>query len=212
MTDRRPTSHSRRRHLAGIATTLGFGFAGCSADGDRTGGTRAATNSPASTRSPEPTRTEPTDATAESTATGSPTATTDGSTPVHAGYDATEVRVVSDGETLGSVTAAIADTSDLRYLGLSDTESLPEDRGMLFVFDAVGDRTFVMRGMDFGIDIVYADGDGTITGIHHAPAPGPNEDGEEQGYPGRGQFVLEVNYGWTTERGVEAGDVLEFDR
>ncbi len=119
--------------------------------------------------------------------------------------------MTADGETLGAVAAAIADTSELRRLGLSDTESLPEDRGMLFVFGGVGDRNFVMRRMDFGIDIVYADADGTITKIHHAEAPGPNEDGNDQRYPGRGQYVLEVNYDWTTERGVEAGDVLQFE-
>lgn len=116
-----------------------------------------------------------------------------------------------DGDRLGSVTAAVADTPALRYRGLSDTESLPEDRGMLFVFGDVAERTFVMRGMDFGIDIVYADGAGVISRIHHAPAPGPDEDGSDQRYPGRGQYVLEVNYGWTTDRGVEPGDVLAFD-
>lgn len=153
---------------------------------------------------------DPTVTTADPTVTAS-TTTDRRSTRVHAGYETTEVRVTSDGETLGSVTAAVADTQELRYLGLSDTESLPPDRGMLFVYESVGDHTFVMRGMDFGIDIVYADGDDTITRIHHAPKPGPNEDGNEQRYPGRGQYVLEINYGWTTERGVEAGDVLEFD-
>ncbi|WP_339105542.1 DUF192 domain-containing protein [Haloterrigena salinisoli] len=132
--------------------------------------------------------------------------------PVHEDYETTEVRVVTaDGDELGSVTAAIADTRELRYLGLSDTEELPDDRGMLFVYESVAERAFVMREMDFGIDIVYADADGTITDIHHAPAPGPNEVGEDQRYPGRGQYVLEVTYEWTTERGVSEGDVLEFD-
>jgi uncharacterized membrane protein (UPF0127 family) len=65
--------------------------------------------------------------------------------------------------------------------------------------------------MDFGLDIVYADADGTITTISHAPAPGPNEDGSEQEYPGNGQYVLEVNYEWTTRHGVEEGDVLAFE-
>ena len=131
---------------------------------------------------------------------------------VHEDYETTEVRVVTpDGDECGSVTAAIADTSDLRYLGLSDTESLPSDRGMLFVYESVRERTFVMREMEFGIDIVYADADGAITEIHHAPAPGPDEDGNEQRYPGRGQYVLEVNYEWTTEHDVSEGDVLEFD-
>lgn len=134
-------------------------------------------------------------------------------TPIHAGYDTTVVRVTApDGTVLGSVTAAIADTPTLRYRGLSDTASLPPDRGMLFVFDTVAERTFVMRGMAFGIDITYADADGVVTRIHHAPAPGPNEDGNDQRYPGRGKYVLETVRGWTTERGVQPGDRLRFDR
>ncbi len=137
---------------------------------------------------------------------------TDSGEAVHEGYATTTVTARSaDGERLGTVTAAIADTPERRYLGLSDTPELPTDRGMLFVFDDVADRTFVMREMSFGIDIVYADADGTITGIHHAPAPGPDEDGNEQRYPGRGKYVLEVVRGWTTERGVSEGDVLAFD-
>ncbi|WP_222915929.1 DUF192 domain-containing protein [Natrinema sp. SYSU A 869] len=131
---------------------------------------------------------------------------------VHEDYETTEVRAVTtDGDELGTVTAAIADTDDLRYLGLSDTDELPSDRGMLFVYESVEERTFVMREMDFGIDIVYADGDGTVTGIHHAPAPGPDEDGDDQRYPGRGQYVLEVGYEWTSDHGVSEGDVLDFD-
>jgi uncharacterized membrane protein (UPF0127 family) len=131
---------------------------------------------------------------------------------VHEDYETTEVRVETPGgEHLGTVTAAIADTLDLRYTGLSETDTLPEDRGMLFVYSRVGDWRYVMRDMDFGLDIVYVDADGTITKIHHAPAPGPNEDGSSQSYPGRGQYVLEVNYGWTTERGVTEGDVLAFE-
>lgn len=131
---------------------------------------------------------------------------------IHAGYETTEVTIESaDGEQLGSVTAAIADSRDLRYTGLSDTESLPADRGMLFVYEERRDLTYVMREMDFPIDIVYADPDGTITGIHHARAPGPDEDGNDLRYPGSGQYVLEVTHEWTTARGVEVGDRLVFE-
>jgi len=131
---------------------------------------------------------------------------------IHAGYETTEVTVESaDGEELGSVTAAIADSRDLRHTGLSDTESLPDDRGMLFVYGERRGLTYVMREMDFPIDIVYADPDGTITGIHHARAPGPDEDGNDLRYPGSGQYVLEVTHEWTTARGVEVGDRLVFE-
>ena len=196
-------SPRRRECLATLAVALGsVGLAGCADLLDRAPGEPGADDDSVSgdgaTAAADADDTEPTD--------------TDDESDLHADYETTTVTVSSpDGDQRGSVTAAIADTRDLRYLGLSDTDSLPEDRGMLFVFDAVDDRTFVMREMDFGIDIVYADEEGVITEIHHAPAPEPDEDGESQRYPGRGQYVLEVVYEWTTDRGVTEGDRLEFD-
>ena len=133
---------------------------------------------------------------------------------VHRGYEKTDVEVVSPkGEQLGSVTAAIADTSATRYLGLSDTDCLPSGRGMVFVYQESQPLTFVMRGMNFGIDIVHIDENGVITSIQHADPPGEGESGKgpKHQYPGTGQFVLEVNYNWTTDHGVETGDVVQFD-
>lgn len=180
----------RRTYLA-VAGAAAATLAGCSADDSGPTSTNPSTRDEESARSPRTTATE--------------------TTPIHADYETTTVRAVSTGgETLGSVTAAIADTPQRRYTGLSDTERLPPDRGMLFVYESVADRTFVMRRMDFGIDIVYADADGTITSIHHAPEPGPGEDGDDQRYPGRGQYVLEVTYEWTREHGVTTGDELVF--
>lgn len=129
------------------------------------------------------------------------------------GYDRTTVAVV-DGETgaeLGSVEAAVADTFGKRYLGLSGTDSLPENGGMLFVHDESAEYTYVMRGMSFGIDIVFAAPNGTITTIHEAPTPAPGEDGSDRAYTGDGRYVLEVNRGWTADRGVEVGDELVFE-
>ena len=128
-------------------------------------------------------------------------------------YDHTTVTVVDDetGGELGEVEAAVADGFAKRYVGLSETDDLPEDRGMLFVHDDVNERTYVMRNMSFGLDIVFVDADRTITAIHEAPEPGPEEDGAAQEYTGEGRYVLEVNRGWTAERGVEEGDRLEFD-
>ena len=218
----------RRAFLACVAV----GLAGCGSDDPApspAGGdsgtdtpTDTATATPTATTHATPTptaRTSTPTATAQTrtsapaaTRTSTPTRTQSPKPPALEGYDTTEVRVTTaDGERLGAVRAAISDSSDLRYTGLSDVEALPEDWGMLFVYESVGEHTYVMREMDFGLDIVYADDEGVITEIHHAPEPGPDEDGESQRYPGTGQYVLEVNYEWTTERGVETGDVLRFD-
>ena len=128
-------------------------------------------------------------------------------------YDHTTVTVLDgeSGETLGRVSAAVADSHATRYVGLSETDRLPDDRGMLFVHGDVGERTYVMRNMSFGLDIVFADADGTITAIHEAPAPGPGEDGADERYTAEAKYVLELDRGWTTDRGVEEGDSLEFD-
>jgi len=183
---------SRRRLLGVVAGAVGVGTTGC-LGGVPTG-----------------------DATDEGDGADADGAVTDdGETDdaaIHAGYDTRDVVVESAaGDRLGAVTAAVADTRALRYTGLSDTSSLPEDRGMLFVHERERGLTYVMREMDFGIDIVFAGADRVITEIHHAPAPGPDEDGENQRYPGRGKYVLEVGYEWTTAREVAVGDVLRFD-
>ena len=138
---------------------------------------------------------------------------TDWPSGAYADYDATTVAVRSpEGENRSAVRAAVADTREKRYLGLSDAASLPENGGMLFAYAEPRDTlTFVMREMEFGIDIVYADAEATVTRIHNASKPGPTEDGTEQRYPGSGQYVLEVPYKWTDRRGVEVGDVLAFE-
>lgn len=120
--------------------------------------------------------------------------------------------VLSDGtETVAEIDAELAATDEERYTGLSEHESLADDEGMLFVHQDEGDLTYVMRNMDFGIDILFVDSDGCITAAHAAPEPGPDEDGSEQRYSGHGQYVVEVNIGVATDAGVEAGDPVRLE-
>jgi uncharacterized membrane protein (UPF0127 family) len=151
--------------------------------------------------------------TASPTATAQRCAASPTQTPVHQGYAETTVTVAGEtGDRLGTVDAAIADTRQRRFTGLSETDCLPADRGMLFVYDEPQPSlTYVMRNMSFDLDIVFVHANGTIQSIHHVAAPDPGEDGESITASGRGQYVLEVNRGWTTERRIEAGDRLEID-
>ena len=125
-------------------------------------------------------------------------------------YERTTVTAYGDGgERLGSVDARVADDRVKRYAGLSYTDSLGEDEGMWFVHDGSDSRTFVMRGMSFGIDIVFVSANGTVTAVHHAEKPPEGVDGESLRYSGTGRYVLELPYGWTTDHGVEVGDCLD---
>lgn len=206
---------SRRRYLGSLAVaaaaSAGAGCADLAGTADSTASDEATDTGDGTESADTTVATEPSETTATDAATASSTSTA--GTPIHSGYETTEVRVTTpEGDLLGSVTAAIADTRDLRITGLSDTEYLPEDRGMLFVYDEPQPSlTYVMRRMDFPLDIVFADSEGVITSIHHVRAPDPGEDGNQIQASGRGQYVLEINRGWTAERGVEAGDVLQFE-
>lgn len=193
-----------RRHVLGVVGTVAV--AGCLDANDPTGSTDEAEQQTVADGAQNDNETETDDGMDGNESTD------EGDDELHEDYETTEVTATTpDGEELASVTAAIAETDEQLVRGLSETEELPDDRGMLFVYEEEDDRQFVMRDMDFGIDIIYADADGTITGIHHAPEPREREDGSLQYYVGHGQYVLEVTYEWTIEHDVTVGDVLEFD-
>lgn len=126
------------------------------------------------------------------------------------GSDQTEVSIVSDEQTIKTITAELATTEDERARGLSDHESLGTDEGMLFVHDTAGNYTYFMREMDFGIDIIFINETCKITRVHEAPAPGPDEDGRMMQYPGYGKYVLEVPQGSLSDK-ITAGDRIEIN-
>ena len=132
----------------------------------------------------------------------------DNTTPCTSPPNRTAVAACDGSRTLGTVDVRISDTFEQRQTGLSDTESLGPDEGMLFVHDSEDTHTYVMREMDFDIDIIFIASNGTITTIHHASAP-PDGESYSERYPGRGKYVLEVNRGWTNRTGVGVGDTVE---
>lgn len=126
------------------------------------------------------------------------------------GTDTHTVRIIQDGEELDSFSVELATTDHERAWGLSNHTSLGENEGMLFVHKTEANRTYFMREMDFGIDIVFIDANCTITRIHEAPAPDPGQDGREMLYPGYGKYVLEVPQGELAGR-ASPGDQVRMD-
>ncbi|RKD93331.1 DUF192 domain-containing protein [Halopiger aswanensis] len=132
------------------------------------------------------------------------------SAPWH--VDRGEVRVLDNsGEPKAVVNVSVADTRQEQYTGLSDHDSLESGEGMLFVHSSEDDRTYVMREMDFPIDIVFIGADREITGIEHARAPEPDEDGEDLRYTGRAKWVLEIPRSYANETGMAVGDEVEIE-
>lgn len=53
------------------------------------------------------------------------------------------------------INVRVVDESKERELGLSYFKSLPQDQGMLFLFDKPGVYPFWMKGMNFPLDIIW---------------------------------------------------------
>lgn len=109
-----------------------------------------------------------------------------------------------------TVTATVSDDSLSRLVGLSLHDDLSDGEGMLFVFGDESERTFVMRGMSFGIDIVFVDSDGTVTKV--AEAKSPSEADGRQEFTATAQYVVEVPRGYADANGIEAGDDVVINR
>jgi uncharacterized membrane protein (UPF0127 family) len=117
------------------------------------------------------------------------------------------------GDTVFVVDLAV--TPAERTQGLSGRPSMDADRGMLFVYDEDGARTFWMPDMHFPLDMVWIKSDCTVSGVSSdVPNPPPATPRNELlRYPSTEpvRFVLEINAGQAAAQGVTAGTRVEFD-
>ena len=118
-------------------------------------------------------------------------------------------RLVQKQITVGQVAVVVdvADTESLREQGLSGRLNLPEGQGMLFVFDSDGQWGIWMKGMQFPIDIVWADASGTVVTV--AANIAPDTYPEKSFYPAApARYVLELPAGFTTAHGIVVGSKI----
>jgi uncharacterized protein len=115
--------------------------------------------------------------------------------------------VLEIGEHQLSVEAVTAQPSII--LGLGERDSIGSD-GMLFMLGRREPATFWMRGMRFGLDMIWID-NGTITGIT-ASVPAPENpaafDLPTYASPGPVTHVLELAAGRAEALGLQAGDTV----
>lgn len=103
------------------------------------------------------------------------------------------------------LTVEVAATPADRQVGLMFRKSLPEDRGMLFVFEDKALRAFWMKNTYVPLSIAFLADDGAILQIESMEPETliPHTSRE----PCR--FALEVNRGWFSRRGIGVGDRVE---
>lgn len=95
----------------------------------------------------------------------------------------------------------ISETPEDRYDGLSDEYELPDNEGMIFIFDDEGPHPMVMRGMEFAIDIIHLTNEGIITGVVSA------EPKDNRSFSGSNDslYVIELVKGQAKEQGIKIG-------
>lgn len=105
----------------------------------------------------------------------------------------------------------VADDDAERGRGLSGRESLPENRGMLFVFEKPGRYSFWMYEMRFALDIIWIDADGRVVHIEENLQPcTPHQVCQSYTPSADAKYVLEINAGLVKKHGVVVGDFVEF--
>ena len=93
----------------------------------------------------------------------------------------------------------IADTPEKQEKGLMGRKSLPEDQGMLFIYDEPQDLSYWMKNTLISLDIIFIDDDMEVVSVKQGQ-PMSEEPITEDDV----QYVLEVN----SNSGIEEGDQL----
>jgi uncharacterized membrane protein (UPF0127 family) len=112
--------------------------------------------------------------------------------------------LASSGEEV-RVRVEIADNQVGRVIGLRWRESLPENRGMLFVYTDEEKRSFTMDDTVIPLSIAFMDSEGRIVDIQDMKPleAGPYVSAKPA------QYALEVNQGFFEEHGIKVGNRAE---
>ena len=104
-----------------------------------------------------------------------------------------------------TIVAEVAATPEQRAVGLMNRTDLPENGGMLFLFERVEHRSFWMRDTPLDLDVAFMEDGYRIVQIETMEANSLTlHDSEQPVFA-----ALEVHGGWLAAHGVEVGDVPE---
>jgi hypothetical protein len=103
------------------------------------------------------------------------------------------------------LTAEIADTPQASENGLMFRDSLPEDRGMLFIFEQPEKASFWMKNTKIPLSIAYIDSAGKILEIK---SMNPLDETLVLSKSDQVAYALEVNQCWFARHGISSGAVI----
>ncbi len=102
------------------------------------------------------------------------------------------------------ITAQVALTPQQRQIGLMHRKDMPQQEGMLFVFEESSQQCFWMKNTLLPLTAAFVTDDGTIVNL--ADMKPQTTDSHCSTKPVR--YVLEMNQGWFAKKGIKAGSRL----
>jgi uncharacterized membrane protein (UPF0127 family) len=107
-----------------------------------------------------------------------------------------------------TVRVELATTPAARSLGLMNRKHLDEDAGMLFFFEEPDQQSFWMKNTYIPLDMIFIEPSMRVLGIVENAEPLTLTS---RSVPGRSQYVLEVNGGFSRRYGLGPGTVVRFE-
>lgn len=103
------------------------------------------------------------------------------------------------------IDAQVASSPEQRMTGLMFRQEMPQHEGMLFVFEYPAQQCFWMKNTLLPLSVAFVADDGTIVNIDEMQPQ--TLDSHCSARPVR--YVLEMNKGWFSKKGIKAGTRLE---
>lgn len=103
------------------------------------------------------------------------------------------------------IDAQIAATPQQREIGLMFRKDMPQQEGMIFVFDQPNQQCFWMKNTVLPLSAAFVADDGTIVNVVDMKPQTLDSHCSEK--PVR--YVLEMNLGWFAKKGIKAGTKLQ---
>lgn len=102
------------------------------------------------------------------------------------------------------IDAQVAFTPEQRQTGLMFRKEMPQQEGMIFVFEQATQQCFWMKNTLLPLTAAFVADDGTIVNL--ADMKPQTTDAHCSAQPVR--YVLEMNKGWFAKKGIKAGSKL----
>ncbi len=109
-----------------------------------------------------------------------------------------------------TITAEVAGTPYLREKGLMFVRSLPQDYGMLFIFETPQQLRFWMKNTLIPLDIIFISENFTVVNIAENAQP-CSEYCPLYVSAAPAKYVVEVNAGFAERNGIEVGDGVRIE-